>query len=40
MQQYIDTKLADRDKQLMGVIKELQEIKAAQRKKKWWQFWR
>lgn len=40
MQQYIDTKLADRDKQLMEVIEELQEIKAAQRKKKWWQFWR
>lgn len=36
-------KMPERDKQLMNVIRDIQEVKkevAASKEKKWWQFWR
>lgn len=39
LQKYIDTKLEERDRKLMEVVRDLQEVKAAQQKK-WWQFWK
>jgi len=41
-QEYINSKLEERDQQLMESIREIQEAKnqlAATQQKKWWQFW-
>ncbi|MGM0971306.1 MAG: DUF3967 domain-containing protein [Bacillota bacterium] len=42
-QEYINTKLEERDKMLMESIREIQESKkqlVANQQKKWWQFWK
>lgn len=43
MKKYIDTKLEERDRQLMELVRDTQETKkmiAAAKEKKWWQFWK
>ena len=42
-QEYINSKLEERDQQLMESIREIQEAKnqlAATQQKKWWKFWK
>ena len=42
-QEYINSKLEERDQQIMESIREIQEVKnqlAATKQEKWWKFWK